>query len=150
VVGFTAVFEADYALLYNASAYTRVAFTERYIASVQAAAKNAIVLIDSVLPGSVCVATRLAFPPAVTAVPGFSCAVGAASECGALLATLATDASAVFAAQFPGVAVRSENVTITLGGVAQAAFPASNAAQGRAQHRAYSVYAVATALLWHL
>jgi hypothetical protein len=112
VINFTLVFAADYATLYGVTAPQQGAFRAAFEAAVVAAAENATVQIDSVVPGSVRVTARVAFAPATSGLlSGYSCAVGSQSPCGALLATLQGSPGALFSTVplFNGVAVTTQN-----------------------------------------
>jgi hypothetical protein len=136
VLAFTTVFEADYATVYAASAATRAAFTQAFVASVQGVVPSAIVTVDSVQQGSIRVAAHVSFPPAVAAFPSFACAAGGASECGTLLAVLRSAPGALFMSStlLGGLTalVRVEDVTFTAAVTPQPApSPSTSAASTR-------------------
>lgn len=88
VVRFVAVFDADFAGLYG-TVQKQDAFRAAYVAAVQNAARDLVVSIDFVRPGSVLVGTTAAFPPAVSGnVAGYSCATVRGNAPGALTGRL--------------------------------------------------------------
>ena len=117
VVNFTLVFAADYATLYGATTAAQNAFRAAFVAVIQAAAPGATVQIDNVVPGSVRVAARVAFPPAASGlIAGYSCAPGASTPCASLVATLASSPGALFATSsaFANIPVSAAGVSVAL------------------------------------
>ena len=126
VISFTVTFAADYATIYAASTSTRAAFEAAFVASIEAAAPGGSVTVDSVVPGSVRVASRAAFSPVAGA------AAGCTGACATLAFTLAAQPAALFAASptLAALPVSASAVDITVAGTpvpAPAAITASAA-----------------------
>ncbi len=114
VVAFSITFAADYATVYAASAAKRAAFEAAFAASIKAAAPSGDVAIDSVLPGSIRVAARVAFAPIAGA------AAACVGGCALLTATLSAQPAVLFSAS-PVLAllpVTSSAVAVTAAGAA--------------------------------
>ena len=117
VINATLIFAGDYATLYGASAAARAAFTSAFVACIATTAPDAAaVSVDSVAPGSVRVGARVAF------APGVACSAGAATSCGALLATLAASPATLFAGSaagpLAGLGVTTAALAVALQGAA--------------------------------
>ena len=112
VISFTVTFAAEYATVYAASTATRVAFEAAFVASIEAAAPGGIVTVDSVVPGSVRVASRAAFSP----VAGV--ASGCTGACATLVITLSAQPAALFAASptLAALPVSTTAVAVTVAG----------------------------------
>ena len=83
----------------------------------QASAPGATVQIDSVVPGSVRVSARVAFPASASGlVAGYSCALGTTTPCGSLVTTLASNPGALFATSstFASIPVTAAAVNVAL------------------------------------
>jgi hypothetical protein len=153
VLAFTVVFQADFETLYNASATTRDAFERKFVAGLQATAPSASIVVDSVLPGSIRVATRVAFPGAY----GGGCS--AASDtvtCDRLSYYLSSSPASIFATgPLSTMSASFEGVMATYGGMPLPAPPPpvmpGSAAQRAARPWGGSVgYSLAALLLgWH-
>ena len=114
MVSFVIVFDADFYSLFGTTPRQQRAFMQAYKFALQAQVQDpsAGVLIDSVIAGSVRVATRVVFPapPSV----GAWCTAGGNAACSALVATLQSSPSSLFAGSvwFANVPVTAESITV--------------------------------------
>ena len=117
VISFTVVFAMDFVRSYGVTWAEHDAFCNAFKTAITAAEPSALIMIDTVTPGSVRVDARVAFlSDGSGQVSISSCTVGSQSPCGRLLLMLQYFPAALFGTVplFQFIAVRTERLSFAL------------------------------------